>query len=374
MAESARPARSNDPLKPAPLYDLLRLISLLENDNRGLRNLRGVGYEIHVIYCISETPERTVTYLDEPTWAVGPRGEVVPKAHFPIPDVEGYLQQKHGMAFSVQKHYNVGDQEEEVRKAASNKRGLPRLKHTTEYLRLESHDMRETFKAFVNSNPILKKEFSNLDSSLTFIAPYHFWYHHRSTATFEGLNEQQRPLMSRLTTWIDENYGGLYDQVEKQLAKGCVSFESIPFLVNIGDAILVKPEVGHPSQELSGAVAETYLTNDTPRRLDENTGSRYGNQNMGKETKKKQHWNWIGHTWSYRFDGTFYKKQEIVNIKIIADDLKEEISIQDLNAFPMRYASEETIALLEKRGREFWKCRERRLVGYHDKSGILGVR
>jgi hypothetical protein len=92
-----------------------------------------------------------------------------------------------------------------------------------------------------------------------------------------------------------------------------------------------------------------------------------------KETKKKQYWNWVGHTWSYKFDGSFYESQETIDVKMVADDLEEEISIQDLNAFPIRYASKETAALLEHRGREFWKCRKKRLVAYHDKSGIYGV-
>jgi hypothetical protein len=372
--ENTRLAHGNSLTKQAPMHDLLGRISLLENENRGLKSLQNLGNEIQVIYCILEPPERMTTYLDEPTWAIGPKGEAIPKAHFPIPDMEGYLQQKHSMAFSVQKCYNLRDQEEEVQNAVSDKRELPRLKPAREYLRLESQDMRETFKAFMNSNPLLEKDFPDFNPSIPFVAPYLFWYHHRSTATSKDLNEHQRVLMLRLTTWIDENYGELYDRVEKQLAKGLVSYDSMPFLVKVGDAILVKQEVGQQTQELIGAVAESYLQSNTQRGLVKHDWSRYRGQSVGKDARKKQYWDWKVHTWSYRFDGTFYKKQEIINIKMLADDLKEEISIQDLNAFPIRYASEQTIALLEKRGREFWQCRTKRLVAYHDKSGIYGVR
>jgi hypothetical protein len=372
-AESTCLTHGNDSIEQAPVHDLLERISLLEIENRGLKSLKGLGYEMQVIYCIYETPERMSTYLDEPTWAIGPRGEAVPKAHFPIPDLEGYLQQKHGMAFSVQKNYQLGDQEEEVRKAARDKKELPRLRPSTESMRLESQDMKETFKAFLSSNPLLEKEFPDFSPSLAFVAPYLFWYHHRSTVTFKGLSEAQRLLLSGLTTWIDENYGELYDRVEEQLARGVVSYDSMPFLVKLGDAVLVKQEVGQQNQELSGVVAETYLTSTTPRRLARDTESRYSKQSLSKETKKKQYWNWIGHTWSYKFDGSFYKNQEIINVKMVADDINGETNIQDLNAFPIRYASKEAIALLEKRGREFWKSREKRLVAYHDKSGIYGV-
>jgi hypothetical protein len=372
-AKHVRLTYGNDLIDQAPMDDLLGRISLLEIENRGLKSGQGFGDEIQVIYCIVRGPERTSTYLDEPTWIIGPRGEAVPKAHFPIPDVEGYLRQKHGMAFSVQKNYQPGDQEAEVRKAVRDKKKLPKLRHTTENIRLESQDMRETFKAFVNSNPLLEKEFSNFNPSLAIDAPYLFWYHHRSTATTDGLSEPQRLLLSRLTTWIDENYGKLYDRVEKQLARGVVSYDSMPFLVNLGDAIVVKHELSQQNQELSGVIAESYLTSTTPRRLANHTESRYSEQSLSKETKKKQYWNWVGHTWSYKFDGSFYESQETIDVKMVADDLEEEISIQDLNAFPIRYASKETAALLEHRGREFWKCRKKRLVAYHDKSGIYGV-
>jgi hypothetical protein len=371
--QSAHLIHGNESIMEPPVHDLLERISLLEKENRGLKSPQGLGYEIQVVYCIHESPERMTTYVDEPTWVIGPRGEAVPKAHFPIPDVKGYLQQKHGMAFSVQKHYNLSHQEDEVRRAASEKRELPKLRPFTEYMLLESQDMRDTFKAFVNNNPLLRKEFPDLDPARTFAAPYLFWYHHRSTATSKSLSEPQRLLLLRLTRWIDGNYGELYDRVEEQLDRRVVSYDSMPFLVKVGDAIVVKQDVGQQTQELSGAVAKTYLTNNTPRRLMEHTDFRYINQSLSEGTKKKQCWDWVGDIWSYRFDGTFYKQQEIVKIKITADDLKEETNIEDLNAFPIRYASEQVKVLLEKRGREFWKCREKRLVAYHDKIGVYGV-
>jgi hypothetical protein len=371
--QSAHLIHGNESIMEPPVHDLLERISLLEKENRGIKSPQGLGYEIQIVYCIYESPERMTTYVDEPTWVIGPRGEALPKAHFPIPDVKGYLQQKHGMAFSVQKHYNLSHQEDEVRRAASEKRELPKLRPFTEYMQLESQDMRDTFKAFVNNNPLLRKEFPDLDPARTFAAPYLFWYHHRSTATSKSLSEPQRLLLLRLTRWIDGNYGELYDRVEEQLDRRVVSFDSMPFLVKVGDAIVVKQDVGQQTQELSGAVAKTYLTNNTPRRLMKHTDFRYINQSLGEETKKKQCWDWVGDIWSYKFDGTFYKQQEIVKIKITADDLKEETHIEDLNAFPIRYASEQVKVLLEKRGREFWKCREKRLVAYHDKIGVYGV-
>jgi hypothetical protein len=71
----------------------------------------------------------------------------------------------------VQKHYNLEDQEEDARKAARDKRDLPRLKPSTESLRLESQDMRDVFRTFLNNSSQLEKDFTHFDPGLTFTGP-----------------------------------------------------------------------------------------------------------------------------------------------------------------------------------------------------------
>jgi hypothetical protein len=349
-----------------PSNDLLDRISILEAANRNLRSIQGSGDEIEVIYSIVESSRHTTAYVDEPTWAIGPRGEVILKAHFPVPDMEGYLRQKHNTAISVQKHYNLEDQHDEVRKAARNKQKLPALRSTAETMRLESQDMIDAFRAFLSNNPVLERELP-ASSTFTFTAPYLFWFHHRSTITMDGLSKSQKSLMSILVRWIDSNYGELYSQVEKQLARGVVSYDSMPFLMRIGDAVLVSQEMG---QQIRGVVAESYLTSTTPRTRARSTEPQFFKQILGE---KDQYWAWTGKVWSYKYDGSFYQQRETIEITMPADDVKEEIPITDLNAFPMRFAKEETKTHLERRGTEFWACREKRLVSYNDKNGIYGV-
>jgi hypothetical protein len=355
-----------------PSDDSLGRISMSKAANRDPRSSQGSGNEIEVIYCIVEFPKQTTAYVDEPSWAIGPRGEMIPKAHFPIPDIEGYLRQKHSMAFSVQKHYDVGDQQEEVREAAGNKQKLPPLRSTTGFMRLESQDMIDAFEAFLEANPLLEKELHGFNM-LTLTAPYLPWFHHRSTATMNGLSKPHRLLMETLTRWIDENYGDLYSQVEGQLARGVVSFDSMPFLMRIGDAVVVSQKVGQQDQQIRGVVADTHLTSVTPRTIPNNGEPRYIKQSSAESSKKEKYWAWAGEAWSYKYDGSFYREREPIKIKMPVDDIKKETAITALNVFPMRFADEETKALLENRGREFWRCRERRLVSYSDTNDIYGV-
>jgi hypothetical protein len=61
-----------------------------------------------------------------------PWGEIVLKAYFPIPDVQGDVQQRHDLAFVIAKFYTPKGQESEVQKASRDKRQLLRPKPSNE--------------------------------------------------------------------------------------------------------------------------------------------------------------------------------------------------------------------------------------------------
>jgi hypothetical protein len=135
-----------------------------------------------------------------------------------------------------------------------------------------------------------------------------------------------------LTGCINNNYGELYSRAEQQLARVVVSFDSMPFLLKPGDAILERHRVRQESKEVNGMVVETYLTSDTPQAMTGNTASQHIKQSLGKEKKKEQYWKWHCLVWSYKFDGSFYKKNEIIEIKMKAENVSEETALCELNA------------------------------------------
>lgn len=230
--------------------------------------------------------------------------------------------------------------------------------------------MIEAMEAFT-SRPKFKEEFPHFDVRAALPAPYLFWYHDRSPEAFEGLNALHRKYMLKLTGWIDENYGEMYLRVEKQLERRVVSYETIEFLFKPGDGIILDTKPEWEGIAPNAEIATSWPLSTTPKQLVDAAAENFWAKI--KDKKKKFTWKWTLECWAYRYDGSFYRSDRYIEINMQADRMDEEVDIHKLNAYPLKYASEETRALLEKRGRTFWSCRERRLVSYEDRKGIYGV-
>ena len=212
------------------LQQLLDRISSLEEENKSLMAVQDSHPSWETLHIIQDDggPNK-VMYLEEPTWALGPRGEFALKAHFPVNDIEGYLRQKQGVAFCIAKFYSATHQQEEVQRAVRDKTPLPRPKPLQESIRFESATMIAAAEEFSRMQPKFATEFPNFDIKSPIPAPYLFWYHYRSSDAFKGLNSSHREHMELLCSWIDKHYGPMYDRVNEQLSRKVVSYETMPF-------------------------------------------------------------------------------------------------------------------------------------------------
>ena len=345
--------------------ELLGRISSLESN---LRNLREVGIRYETLYFIGRDFRggNATAYLDEPTWAIGLGEEIALRANFPIPDVEGYVRQKQDVAFLIAKFYTSKSQEAEVKKAARDMKPLPSPKPNSETIRLESEEMIESMEAFIADQPTFKEHFPKFNVRQVMSAPYLFWYHFRSPNVFDNLKDHHRAYMLKLTGWIEDNYGETYSRVAKQLERGVVSYESLEYTIKPGDAFIITN-----GTKVEAQIATSLLISRTPKQFGAEADMPWSKK--AKETKKKYNWKWTVDCWAWRFDGSFFKQENSIEIQMHADTLDEEVEIHTLNAYPLKYASDETRSLLEQRGRTIWSCRDRRLVSYEDKKGIYGV-
>lgn len=355
------------------LNQLLEQIRSLKQENQSLKTDQEEGLRYEIIYFIGTERDRSPTaYLDEPTWAIGPRGEVMLKALFPIPDVQGWLDQRPNVAFSVGRFYAPKDQESEILKAVREKKKIPEPKSSQETIRLESQDIREAVEAFFNLNGVPEKRYSKFAGNTPLSAPYLFWYHHRSPTALDGLTEEHRRSMGHLTDWIDEHYGEEYGRVQEQLKRGVVSFDSMVYMIKPGDVVVLNNKPGHDDGIIHGKIAESSPVSITPKAL---LLDPEGNpwQKKVKSNRKRYSWKWVLPVWQYTYDGSFYRNQTSLNVDMDADELEEEISINRLNIYPLTFATDTVKQRLEQRGRTFWTCRERRLISYEDAKGIYGV-
>ncbi|KAJ4985860.1 AAA family ATPase [Stagonosporopsis vannaccii] len=330
---------------------LLDRISELESENRSLKVSSDIEIGFEVVYFIQDDRlARPLAYQDEPTWAVGPRGEIILKAHFPIPDVEAYIEGRRNVAFLVGKFYSTSEQDNDVHKAAREKKSIPPPKPSEETIRLESADMKDAMEAFLATTPISEQEADDFDPSAPISAPYLFWYHNKSPDAFKELSQVHEAHMRKLTGWIDTNYGELYHRVDEQLDERVVTPETIVFLLKRGDAIVQKSKTGHEESILNGIISDGYPSSVEPVAKLEDSASPWAKRSKPGRTKRV--WKWTMPVWSYKYDGTFFKDHRFLDIEIEADKATEKVPINTLSAYPLR---------------------NQRLVSYEDARGIYGA-
>lgn len=362
------------PMADGYLNQLMGRLSFLETENRGLKEAKQSLARPETVYFIQTDragPVPYLAFLDEPSWAVGPGGKSVLKSHFGIHDINGFLRQKTDVAFVINKYYDLGHQDQEVRAAIRDKRTLPRAVCSRETVRLQSFEMVQAMDEFISQQPRFAEEFPGVNISNDFRAPYPFWYCYRSKNVLKGLSPTSLVAMKLLTSWIEQNYGELYDLVENHLARGVVSARTREFLVKPGDVV-----VWREKRDLTAVVAESWplLTSFPQARRGLSLDARReesGIKNPDEEAIPV--WKSTIRSWQYGFDGSFYRRERVLEISFEAENQEEEVPITKLSAYPLQYAPETWRTTLDARGKMFWSCRRQRIAAYEDDQGFYGV-
>lgn len=303
------------------------------------------------------------TYLTEPSWTFGPGGNVDLRGHSPIPDVEGFLHRKPEIVFVVEKQYTLEHQKASIEKAKVEKTAFPDPKPASEVIRLLREDMIEALEEFRSALPNFTQDFPDWNAT-AIPSPFLFWYHYRDSGIVDTLSEPSKGLMRLLVEWIENTYGDTYSKVNDQFSRGFVSSSAMPFFVQPQDVM-----VSRQGTVIQGYVASSWARRFTPRKpppIDsrETTGL--------KETSET----WQVKAWSYRYDGRFYQNDSELDILLKFDEQNPEVKITTLEVFPIKFAEEELLSLLERRGEIVWKCRYKNLVSYEDdrEDQLYGVR
>jgi hypothetical protein len=170
-------------------------------------------------------------------------------------------------------------------------------------------------------------------------APYTFFYHDRVTIKQEvcRLPQNLQEAISLFMNYLEENLTKEFHNADEQFRQAKVSSGTIQYLFEPGQVVL-----RYQNGELLSYYADSYLQRDSSD-------------------------GWILHTWSWHFDGQFWKKKAVLSVKYTgpADNV---MSIADLDIHPLGYAGPEVEKQLRARGARFWSCRYRRYVCYRDKD------
>jgi len=190
---------------------------------------------------------------------------------------------------------------------------------------------------------VLKNQslFGQWDSKINLQEPYDYFYHFRKSLRQQGCSQLSavagRELIE-LLNYIDESQGMNFDEVDNVFGSGKVRREMFTKLFAPND-IIVTLQDGHSR----AFIAEKVLVWEKLRQNDLQIIALEG--------------------WTWTFDGSFRKTTEALTVSWPSSN-PEVVPIESLSAWPLRLDRSNRRQSLEKRGRDFWSCRHRKLVSY----------
>ncbi|KAK8133590.1 hypothetical protein PG984_005602 [Apiospora sp. TS-2023a] len=353
--------------------DLRARIASLEQENQALKSTQSSGFRcenLHFIPAENSKPgpngSPMTGYLDKPNWVHSPKGETVLRSNLPVTDINGFLRQRTDITFVVAYYYTPSFQEAEVAKAVLAKKGLPCPVPTSECITLHDKDMIAAMEEFLATQTNFSDYFPDLNIRGHIPAPYLFWYHYRSSNALDLISPKSRECMEFFTSWIEEHYAQKYALAEDHLARGVISQETMPFLVKPGDVLVWKGMHGD-----SAAVAKNWLKQSSGPVLRQSSKDKELNWSKEAPPSSTVSTGWSADGWSFEYDGELNQKRTTIEIIL---GINDEMSIDQLNKYPLKYASPQIQACLKRRGKIFWKCRSQYLVSYNDEGSEHTVR
>ncbi|KAK4159055.1 hypothetical protein QBC43DRAFT_327956 [Cladorrhinum sp. PSN259] len=359
-----------------PEHSSVETIEELRAEVKRLRNQQAPAKSSEWLV-IHKIKGNKTAYLAEPSWVLSDSHS---KRYLPqlrgnsaITNEHGYLNMRPQLAFVVYKYYSVKHQLQEIRKAVDESEELPSPEAADESIQLLSHEAADALDLFMNSHEAFDKDFAGWDSKARIKSPYLFWYRYRSHNNIENMPKAAESQLRLLTDWIDSHYRELYDAADAELGEGLVSKFSIQFLVQPGDALIIKEGNCH-----HGFVSDSWgcvvpkkglpttsrnINSQLHREMDSETDSE--DEPQDEETDDSQLLGYLStNAWHYQFDGRFHRQKCRVYTPLPAATHHKPVMITTLDIYPLKYASEALKIQLERRGRRAWKCRKRAFIEY----------
>lgn len=202
-----------------------------------------------------------------------------------------------------------------------------------ESIYLVSDTLRLTLIELGNCSPFEHDDLSEM------LAPYVFIYHYRRQ--LQGLVEKKQGDVYRhispLLSYIESHYKEEYDDADSKFAKGVVVPEHLTKLWIPNEVFLCSKEGHHMA----------YVLKSWPLR-----DAFYPVNKEGLDL----------FCWSWAYDGKdLYRTNDS---KTISLDSHDEVRIDQLRAYPLKYSTAEIRNHLRDRGSKFWTLRRQHLIAY----------
>jgi hypothetical protein len=174
--------------------------------------------------------------------------------------------------------------------------------------------------------------YSKKDNSERDLYEEKFFYHHRTAlvASLPNLSSPLREQAMDLLEFIQNNNGAMHLEVDELLSRGLIHRDRLEMLFCPNDVL-----ISRDSGLLSAFVLRSWPSGHSTLTLD---------------------------CWSWGFDGQWFHRKR--TLKTLARPLQNLVRIRELGVYPLRYASEEDICILQARGQKFWDLRYKNIASY----------
>ncbi|KAJ5105354.1 hypothetical protein NUU61_002701 [Penicillium alfredii] len=381
-AEASRHASAGGPFVSET--DQLRAhVALLQDKVRRLEARSGnvVPSRLQVLYRIQsnddDTDHWTGPFLDPPEIIHGQKGALQLRCNAPLTNFELYLAVNPDISFVVFKNFSrTVDLDSSRPESAVSDSAVTSHKPRpiSETVRPVSNDLKAALRKILNNNTEFKEITHAYNRTQELAAPYLFIYHSRGKLP----DSQQGPVtpaekqLHLFIQYVEESHGAHYAAADALFDRNKIRPEYVDYLFKPGDVL-----VSNKNNEHTGYVAASWPTRDQIK--------------LGAQKST-----WTVRGWTWKFDGGFHREEETLTFQIPdarapnqrekLDDFDrepqsfyraradqggdvgeqpDEISITELTVLPIKYASDELVNKLRRRGDTFWKIRKQGFVSYH---------
>lgn len=290
------------------------------------------------------------------------------RCSMPLRNFDLFLALNPEISFVVFRNYN----REHLSLGSESEEPLELPAPVSEYIFPVANDMKSALEAILNVNPEFGDIMRNYKMSGQLFAPYFFAYHSRQH--FDRIKDQlsagERNHVNLLIQYLDEEFGQEYENVDFLLERKHISPHYLHYLFKPGEILVEKS-----NDEYTGYLSKSWISDRTEHPMLNHVSHIFG-ELMGSDIHERpaKRGSESIDAWNFGFDGGFFQNNKTLYLQLgeeefqmrsnappksqsLEDLMKSAKPITDLNVFPLKYASQDLIDMLRRRGETFWKCR-----------------
>lgn len=333
-------------------------------------------------------------FLDAPEW-IGSVDTGTLHCKAPIQNFDLFIEKNKDISFIVFKTYTARRLEQDRIMVKTDE--IPEIT-VNESIKPITKELVEAVKLVLGSQDEYSDLWNDFKTTSELSAPYIFVFHQRGypDTLSDTANQASREQLTSLWNYVIQKHSDEYTNADASLSSGEITSDTVKYLFKSGD-ILVQRKANF----CLGWVAKSRAKHvETHRSTRERASAKitktsqiplYGTEKSSKGMINKRVWvqTWNIPVWNWDFDGSFQRKYDNLSFSVVTENdpgpgpgityaskagaedstsTPEQFPISDLEVFPIRYAPQEVVQQLRRRGKAFWECRNRRLVSYEEST------